>query len=55
MIPQSSVSGMTLNVLRYNLRFRLSASLANRRLSIVVNSIILKSLRRSSFGLHKKA
>ena len=34
---------------------RLDGSRANKRLSMVVNSIIRRSFRRSSLGLHRKA
>ena len=53
MRPQSSVSGTTANVRRYSRRFRDAGSRLNNRFSIVVNSIIRKSLRRSSLGLHR--
>ena len=53
MSPQSSVNGITAKVLKYNLRFRELASRPNKRFNIVVNSIIRKSFRKSSFGLHK--
>ena len=51
--PQSSVSGTTANVRRYSRRFRDAASRDSSRFSIVVNSIIRRSLRRSSLGLHR--
>mmetsp|Transcript_9326 Transcript_9326/g.32410 ORF Transcript_9326/g.32410 Transcript_9326/m.32410 type:complete len:333 (+) Transcript_9326:726-1724(+) len=53
MSPQSSVRGMTAKVRRYRLRRRLSGSLASMTLSIDVNSIMRRSLRRSSLGLHR--
>ena len=54
MRPQSSVSGITANVRRYSRRFRDAGSRRSNRFNIVVNSIMRKSLRKSSLGLHKK-
>mmetsp|Transcript_4253 Transcript_4253/g.18055 ORF Transcript_4253/g.18055 Transcript_4253/m.18055 type:complete len:572 (-) Transcript_4253:52-1767(-) len=52
--PQSSVSGTTANVRRYSRRLRDAASRDSKRLSIVVNSIMRRSFRKSSLGLHRK-